>query len=152
MNHINENTNWKTKVTFYSHWEYPGSTHTWFCKKQFVIFKPLSYCFEETIGFDVKALFTSLPVSHLISWYKNQVIQQNNFEKRLFSSTGLFMDWKSQTESMVSWFSSNDCCWGGRSTNQWVTKIFYQHTNKTWQSCHTFSFNYCLGTAEYYII
>ena len=27
--------------------------------RQFVNFKPLSYCFEETIGFDVKALFTS---------------------------------------------------------------------------------------------
>ena len=26
---------------------------------QCVIFKPLSYCFEETIGFDVKASFTS---------------------------------------------------------------------------------------------
>ena len=26
---------------------------------QFVIFKPLSYCFEETIGFDVKASFAS---------------------------------------------------------------------------------------------
>ena len=33
---------------------------------QFVIFKPLSYCFEETIGFDVKASFSSLPVSRLI--------------------------------------------------------------------------------------
>ena len=28
----------------------------------FVIFKPLSYCFEETIGFDVKASFESRPV------------------------------------------------------------------------------------------
>ena len=27
-----------------------------------VIFKPLSYCFEETIGFDVKASFESRPV------------------------------------------------------------------------------------------
>ena len=36
---------------------------------QFVIFKPLSYCFQETIGFDVKASFASRPVSRLISWY-----------------------------------------------------------------------------------
>ena len=36
---------------------------------QFVIFKPLSYCFEETIGFDVKASFASRPVSRLISCY-----------------------------------------------------------------------------------
>ena len=34
---------------------------------QCVIFKPLSYCFEETIGFDVKASFTSRPVSRPIS-------------------------------------------------------------------------------------
>ena len=33
---------------------------------QFVIFKPLSYCFKETIGFDVKASFTSRPMSRLI--------------------------------------------------------------------------------------
>ena len=32
---------------------------------QFVIFKPLSYCFEETTGFEVKALFASGPVSRI---------------------------------------------------------------------------------------
>ena len=30
---------------------------------QFVIFNPLSYCFEEIIGFDVKVSFASRPVS-----------------------------------------------------------------------------------------
>ena len=35
-------------------------------QNQFVIFKQLSYCFEETIGFDVKASFASHPVSRLI--------------------------------------------------------------------------------------
>ena len=34
---------------------------------QFVIFKPLSFCFEETLGFDVKASFANRPVSRLIS-------------------------------------------------------------------------------------
>ena len=34
---------------------------------QSAIFKPLSYCFEETIGFDSKASSASHPVSHLIS-------------------------------------------------------------------------------------
>ena len=34
--------------------------------RQFVIFNPLGYCFEETIGFDVKNSFTRRPVSHLI--------------------------------------------------------------------------------------
>ena len=35
---------------------------------QFVIFKPLSYCFEETIWFNGKASFASRPVSRLINW------------------------------------------------------------------------------------
>ena len=33
---------------------------------QFVIFKPLSYCFKETIRFDVKATFVIRPTSRLI--------------------------------------------------------------------------------------
>ena len=33
---------------------------------QFVIFKPLSCCFEETIGFDVMASFASRPLSPII--------------------------------------------------------------------------------------
>ena len=33
---------------------------------QFVIFKSLSYCFEETIGLDAKAWFASRSLSHLI--------------------------------------------------------------------------------------
>ena len=33
---------------------------------QVVIFKPLSYCFEETIGYDIKGSFASRPVSRLI--------------------------------------------------------------------------------------
>ena len=36
---------------------------------QFVIFNSLSYCFEGTIGFDVKASFASRPESRLIGWY-----------------------------------------------------------------------------------
>ena len=71
---------------------------------QFAIFKQLSCCFEETIGFDVKASFASRPVLHLISWYNNQVIQQNNFDKKLFSSTGLFIDWKLQTVMALFFF------------------------------------------------
>ena len=35
---------------------------------QFVICKPLSYCFKEIIEFDVKASFASRPVSRLIRW------------------------------------------------------------------------------------
>ena len=32
---------------------------------QFVVFKPLSYCFEETIGYDVKTFFARLAVLRL---------------------------------------------------------------------------------------
>ena len=37
-------------------------------RKQFVIFNSLSYCFEDTIRFDVKVTFTSRPVLRLIRW------------------------------------------------------------------------------------
>ena len=36
---------------------------------QFVITKLLNYCFEETIRFDVKASFSSCPLSSLIRSY-----------------------------------------------------------------------------------
>ena len=42
--------------------------------KQSIIFKLVSYCFEETIGFEVKASFVSRPISRLIRWYNNQVV------------------------------------------------------------------------------
>ena len=34
--------------------------------RQYVVFKPLTYCGEETIGSDVKILFARPPVSRLI--------------------------------------------------------------------------------------
>ena len=37
--------------------------------RQFLLFKPLSYCFQEAIGFDVKASFASRPVSRKIRFY-----------------------------------------------------------------------------------
>ena len=37
---------------------------------QFIIFKPLSYCFEERTEFDVNASFASRPESRLIRRYK----------------------------------------------------------------------------------
>ena len=36
---------------------------------QFVIFKPLSHCFEKTTELDVKASFASRPLSRIIRWY-----------------------------------------------------------------------------------
>ena len=35
-------------------------------RNQFVVFKPLSHCYEETIGFDVKPSLARLPVSRFI--------------------------------------------------------------------------------------
>ena len=35
-------------------------------ENQFVIFKPISHCFRETKGFDIKASFASRPESRLI--------------------------------------------------------------------------------------
>ena len=67
-----------------------------------------SYCFEEAIGFDGKASFASRPVSRLISWYNKHVIYQKSFDKKLFSSTRLFMDWKLQT---VLQNTSGGCFW-----------------------------------------
>ena len=47
--------------------DFKGDFHIF--STQFVIFKPLSYYFEETIGFDVKASFIGRPMSRLIRWY-----------------------------------------------------------------------------------
>ena len=55
---------------------------------RFVIFKPLSYCFEETIEFVVKTSFARRPVLRLTKLGD----VKKEFKKRLFSSTGLFMD------------------------------------------------------------
>ena len=67
---------------------------------QFVIFKPLSCCFKETIRLDVKASFASRPLSRLIRWYnKPGDIATEFWEKAIQShSTGLFMDWKLLTD------------------------------------------------------
>ena len=52
---------------------------------QFVIFKLLSYCFEETIGFDVKATFVSRPMSYLIRWYNKIILIKGYSVPRDFS-------------------------------------------------------------------
>ena len=52
---------------------------------QFLIFNPLSYCFEEIIGFGVKASFGSRPVSRLIRWYKKRISRKSYSIPRDFS-------------------------------------------------------------------
>lgn len=49
--------NWKVTAIYYTDHDYVF---------QFVNFKPLSHCFEETVGFDIITLFTRRLVSDLI--------------------------------------------------------------------------------------
>ena len=55
-------------------WVSSNQSDTRLIDTQFVIFNKLSYCFEETIGFDVKASFASRPKSRLTGHLTNQVI------------------------------------------------------------------------------
>ena len=57
---------------------------------QSVIFKPLSYCFEETIGFDVKASFASRPVLRLIRWYNKPGDVTKEFWEKAIRFHGTF--------------------------------------------------------------
>ena len=59
-------------------------------KYQFVIFNPLSYCFKEIIGFDVKASFANRPVSHLIRWYNKTRWYNNRILRKGYSVAGDF--------------------------------------------------------------
>ena len=56
---------------------------------QFIIFKPIGYCFEETMGFDVKASFASSPVLRLIRRYNKsggkQILRKGYSVSRDFS-------------------------------------------------------------------
>ena len=51
---------------------------------QFAIFKPWSYCFKETVGFDIKASFASRLLSRLIRWY-NKILRKGYSISRDFS-------------------------------------------------------------------
>ena len=62
---------------------------------QFVIFKPLSNCFEVTIGFDVKILFTSRPASpRLIRWYNKPGDITKEFWEKAIQFHGTFHELK----------------------------------------------------------
>ena len=65
--------------------------------RQFLLFKPITYCFEETIGFDVKASFANRPVSRQIRFYNKPGDLKEFWEKAIqFHRT--FHGSKSQTE------------------------------------------------------
>ena len=61
---------------------------------QFVMIKPLSYCFEETIGFDVKASFASRPLSRLIKWYNKPGDKTKEFWEKAIQFQGTFHELK----------------------------------------------------------
>ena len=61
---------------------------------QFVIFKPLSYCFKETIGFDVKVWFASRPLSRLIRWYNKAGDITKKFWEKAIQFYGTFHEMK----------------------------------------------------------
>ena len=63
-----------------------------------MFFKQLSYCFEKTIGVDIKALSASRTVSRLIRWYnKSGDITKEFWEKAIQFYGNFFMDWKFET-------------------------------------------------------
>ena len=66
---------------------------------QFVILKPLSYCFEETIGFEVKASFSSRPMSRLIRWHNKPGDITKEFWKKAIQFQGTFHGLK-----ITNWF------------------------------------------------
>ena len=57
---------------------------------QFVIFKPLSYCFEQTIGFDVKESFASRPQSRPIIWHNKPGDITKEFREKAIQFHGAF--------------------------------------------------------------
>ena len=57
---------------------------------QFVIFKPLNYFFEKTIGFDVKASFSGRPRSRLIRWYDKPGDLTKEFWEKAIQFHGTF--------------------------------------------------------------
>ena len=74
---------------------YPGCNEDYVGKTdlnlvQFVIFKPLSYCFEESIRFNVKASFLSRPLSRLIRWYNKPRDITTQFWEKAIQFHGTF--------------------------------------------------------------
>ena len=90
--------------------------------KQFVIFKPLSYCFKETIiGFDKKALLAIHPVLRLIRWYNKPGDITKEFWEKAVEFHGTFHGLKiANCKHLYIWLensaeglgSRRECCWG----------------------------------------
>ena len=59
----------------YTNFSEVGSSFCCRTRYQFVFFKPLSYSFEEAIGFDIKASFARV-VYYQIRWYKKKCLEK----------------------------------------------------------------------------
>ena len=74
--------------TFCKHWRF-----IWRYLFPVSILKPLSYCFKETVGFDVKASFASPPVLSLVK--PGNITKE--FQEKVVQFHGRFDGWKLQT-------------------------------------------------------
>ena len=89
---------------------------------QFVIFKPLSYCFEETIWFDVKASFASRPLSRLVRWYNKIIFRKGYSVPRDFSWTAnykLYLSWTRQILTTRRPGGEENLIWSKENKNFW---------------------------------
>ena len=77
-----------------------------FSFNQFVISKPLSYCFKETIGFNVKASFASRPLSRLIRWYN----RPGDITKKAIEFHGTFQGLKITNCNISLWPTKEKKC------------------------------------------
>ena len=77
-----------------SAWVSRNFAELFFLQIQFVIFKLLSYCFQETTEFDVKVSFASRPVSRLIRWYNKPVGMTKKFWEKAIQFHGTFPEFK----------------------------------------------------------
>ena len=126
-------TRWYNKKIFIKDYSVPGD-FSWIENYKltclFVIFEPLSYCFEEKIGFDEKASFTSRPLSRLISWYNKLCDITKEFWEKAIQFHGTFHGLK-----ITNWCKKIPC-YMRDSTCRWFivkkAKIFWNHVKHFW--------------------
>ena len=129
-------------------------------KNQFVIFKLLSCCLEEIIGFGVKTSFASCQLSRLISWYNKPGDVTKEFWEKVIQFHGTFhglqiTNWNIKVKTNlqkimsfsdhVEWktFSEASCVYnlrtGGKSFSKMLLlkvceSFLYRHNTETWSA------------------
>ena len=99
---------------------------------QFLIFKPRSHCFEETIEFDVKVSFASHPMSRLIRWYNKPGDITKEFWQKVIQFHGTFHGLKITSwigiliKLFLSQIKERKRKWGKTIYKTvWVTSMFF---------------------------